>query len=117
MQRSLATLGSAGVLTLASLGVGGGPATASDVPAGVTWTAQGVHVDEPAASALAQEQASAVAGAQSVGLAQDAAEDQEQESDKTGLWGLLGLAGLAGLFKRKTTERSDIRPGNRPGRW
>lgn len=55
----------------------------------------------PATGALADEPAHAGASV----VAQDTV-DQNQESDKTGLWGLLGLLGLAGLIKRKTEETS-----------
>lgn len=65
----------------------------------------GALVLTPAAGAYADEPA--VAGA--TVIAQDTTQNQDQKSDKTGLWGLLGLGGLAGLIKRKTEDRSTIR--------
>lgn len=65
----------------------------------------GALVLAPAAGALADEPT--LAGA--TVIAQDTTQNQDQDSDKTGLWGLLGLVGLAGLIKRKTEDRSTVR--------
>jgi LPXTG-motif cell wall-anchored protein len=46
--------------------------------------------------------------------------NNDQHSDKTGLWGLLGLlglSGLAGLKRRKDTDvRTGVGPAANPGR-
>lgn len=44
--------------------------------------------------------------------------NNDQHSDKTGLWGLvglLGLGGLAGLKRRKDTDTGAVRGPNNPG--
>lgn len=62
----------------------------------------------PAVAATADDEVGVNPAAVAQGSAQTTNED-DQESDKTGLWGLLGLLGLAGLAKRKTDDRTAAR--------
>lgn len=83
MRRALATTGAIGVLTLAGLGAGAGPAMAAALPTGGTsYVAQGVDVDEPAS---------------------------QDGDDDSGKYGLVGLTGMLGLFGYRHYRNRTVR--------